>query len=292
MKFAHIIHAVYYEPWLISEEGHAAIVQLLESRLARDINDETFKQLAAVSKPGAMEFGAKPPMDVVGGVATIPIHGTIAKGISGIQRACGACGVEDVRADMAEAIDRPDVRAIVLSIDSPGGSVAGVPELASFIRGCAEKKPVVAHTDGLMGSAAYWLGSQADEIVASPSARLGSIGVFVPFVDRSRAAEMQGMKVEVIKNKEGIHKGVGIPGTSLSEAGREYIQEGVQDLFDMFKGAIHSRRPGVPASAMTGKAYLADKAKKEGLCDSIGAMSDARSAALALCELKQKHKVR
>lgn len=293
MRFAHIIQAVYGEPWLISEEGHNAVVRLVESRLSRDtLSKDELETLAAGFKlaPGKAEgAGLQVSAD---GVATVPIHGTIGRGLSPIEKACGACGIEDVRAAMQEAIDRSDVKAIALSIDSPGGAVSGVPELASFVRACAEKKPVVAHTEGTMGSAAYWIGSQADEIVAAPSAKLGSVGVFVPYVDRSRAMEAAGMKVDVIKNKEGTHKGAGVPGTALTEAQREYIQESVQDLFDMFKGAIHSRRPGVPASAMTGKTYLGEKAKANGLCDSVGTMEDAHRSALALCGLKARGKVR
>ena len=298
MKFAHIIHAVYNEPWLISDAGHDSIVRLLESRLARDSMTKEDAALVlehqeAEAKEAGKVFGAKPPMQVSqDGVATIPIHGTIAKGISNLARACGACGIEDIHADLAEACSRPDVKAIVLAIDSPGGSVSGVPELAAFVRACSEKKPIVAFTDGMMASAAYWIGSQASEVIASTSASVGSIGVFIPYVDRSRAAEMQGMKVEVIKNKEGSHKGIGIPGTALTDSAREYMQEHVQDLFDMFKASILASRPNVPAAAMTGKTYMANKAKQNGLCDTVGSIETAHASALALCGLKQKLSVR
>ena len=93
----------------------------------------------------------------------------------------------------------PAVKAIVLSIDSPGGTVDGTDNLANAIFAARGKKPIVALGDGTLASAAYWIASGADQIFASDnSAKIGSIGVVATHEDYSRAEENAGVKVTEI----------------------------------------------------------------------------------------------
>lgn len=281
MKFQHVYHAVHFEPWLIVPSAHATIADLLESRLAM-----TAEEWQA-ARPAKGFFGdALPQMIVAAASLRFRFSALSARDSAVFEKSCGATSTEDVANDITEALGRRDVSGILLNINSPGGTTTGVPELASAIARAAENKPVVAFTDSLMASAAYWLGSQADMIVASKSASVGSVGVYIPFLDSSRRAEMMGLKVDVVKNKEGTLKGMGIPGTSLTEAQREHLQQRADEIFSMFKGDIKSRRPGVKDEALRGQTLLAAGSRETGLIDDIGDIQHARASLAALINMR------
>jgi len=164
----------------------------------------------------AQLFGAAPePYVLENGTGVIPIVGVIGKGLSPLERMMGSSDVDSV----SEAIDKmavnPAVERIAFHVSSPGGTVTGVEELANKIRGL--KVPTMAYTDSEMASAAYWISSAADRVVASPSATVGSIGVYMAIPDFSKAAEMQGIKMVVIKS--GKFKGDEFP----AHAGRDVL---------------------------------------------------------------------
>jgi protease-4 len=183
------------------------------------------------------------------GTLTIPIQGVIGRKIGMIGRACGGCDLLDVERDLAKA-NHPAVSRVVLDIDSPGGSVTGVPELASRIKAAADERPVFAFTDGMMCSAAYWLASQADAIYATKSADVGSIGVYMALLDTTRAFEMEGIRTELFK--AGRMKAMGLPGTSLSDEDREHLQREVDDIYAWFTSDVLTKRD-VNAEVMQGQ---------------------------------------
>jgi ClpP class serine protease len=125
-----------------------------------------------------------------------------------------------------------------LDIDSPGGTVAGTPELAAAVSALDQKKPVYAFSSGLMASAAYWIASQARAIYATPSAQVGSIGVVQAVVDRSAAINAAGIKVEVFS--VGKYKAMGAPGTPLTDDITLSRETGRGDLFEIC--GIHQAR--------------------------------------------------
>jgi ClpP class serine protease len=111
--------------------------------------------------------------------AIIPITGPIFRRANLFTEISGATSVEVLATDIRAAADDPAIARIVLEIDSPGGQATGISELAAQIRAVA--KPVIAYVDGMAASAAYWLASAADEIVADKTALLGSIGVVASY---------------------------------------------------------------------------------------------------------------
>lgn len=265
MKFSRVHRIVTSEPWLVTPAAHTSIRELVEAHIQGS------------DLPIALDYEA-PKMDVQDGVAIIPIAGVIGKGLSAIEKSCGACGIEDIAANLAEAATSPEVRSILLHFDSPGGAVTGVPELANVIAAVSAQRPVVAYTDGQMCSAAYWLGAGARAIYASDSAEVGSIGVYMPWVDQTKAYEAEGYKVEVIKNKGGTFKGMGVPGTSLTDDQRAHLQDRVDQIFGMFTGHV-TRSRSVKADALRGQSFLAAEAKQVGLVDRIGSLADAMAEA-------------
>jgi ClpP class serine protease len=125
------------------------------------------------------------------------------------------------------------------------------------------KKATVAFTDTEMASAAYWIGSQADRVVATPSATVGSIGVYMAFADVSKAYESMGVKMEVIKS--GTLKGAGIEGTSLSEGQRADLQAQVDSIHADFRSAVRSKRRLVDDSNMEGQVFSGKVGAQKGL---------------------------
>jgi signal peptide peptidase SppA len=209
----------------------------------------------------AQLFGAAPQPYVVDGVGVVPIVGVIGKGLSPLEKMMGAVDVNDVYAAIDLMASDPAVEKVALQISSPGGTVTGVEELANKVRNL--EKPTLAYTDSEMASAAYWIGSAADRVVASPSATVGSIGVYMAIPDYSKAAEMQGIKMVVIKS--GIFKGAGIEGTSLDENQLANLQSGVDEIHADFKAAVNMKRKMVKAEAMEGQTFSGKQAAAQGL---------------------------
>jgi protease-4 len=126
----------------------------------------------------------------------------------------------------------------------------------------------------MMASAAYWVGSQATDIVGSPSSRVGSIGVYIPHADYSKAYEKEGIKMEVISNKDGVHKGAGLEGTTLTSEQKEQIQAEVEEIFTLFKSAIQQTR-NIDEETMQGQAFMGQSARDNNLIDAVGGFEDA-----------------
>src|SRR5690349_6563448 len=137
---------------------------------------------AALARPPDAE-----PPKTAATIAVVPIHGVIEHRSSWLMEILGGASVEGISAQLRAAVADPEVRAIVLDIDSPGGSVAGITELADEIRAARKTKRVYALANTTAASAAYWLGSQAAAFYATPSAQVGSIGIVGVHLDFSRA---------------------------------------------------------------------------------------------------------
>jgi signal peptide peptidase SppA len=209
----------------------------------------------------AQLFGVAPKPYVVDGIGVIPVVGVIGKGLSPLEKMMGAADVNEI----SEALDafqaNPEVEKVALQISSPGGTVTGVEELANKVRSFG--KPTMAYTDSEMASAAYWIASAADRVTASPSSTVGSIGVYMAIPDYSKAAEMAGIKMVVIKS--GKFKGAGIEGTSLDEGQMGNLQEGVDTIHAEFKQAVNMKRKMVKAESMEGQTFSGKQAAANGL---------------------------
>lgn len=267
MKLQQLIQQVYYEPSLITPDAHASIRQLLENRFGADAEPGgRIRPLAR--EPGKDVCGNEievDQMEIIDGIAHIPIGGAIGQDLSPFDRGEGCVDVLDVMQELDQAEESAKVRGILLDIDSPGGMVLGTPELAERIE--QVNKPVFAFSRGLMASAAYWIASAADGIFTTKSANVGSIGVYLPVVDYSKYFEEKGIKVELIK--AGKFKGTGYPGTSLTEESRGHLQERVNSIYEMFKGQVRRMRGEVADEFMQGQLFMGEEAQHYGLVDAI-----------------------
>lgn len=232
---------------------------LIEPGRATDHNKAA--EAAGFTDALAALFGDQPKPYKAGSVGVIPLKGVIGKSLSPLDRMTGAVDLDEFTSALeAYAID-PEVKTIVVDISSPGGTVTGVEEAASMLASVG--KPTVAFTDTEMASAAYWVGSSADRVVATPSATVGSIGVYMAIPDVSKAYESMGVRMDVIKS--GSLKGAGIEGTSLSDAQRANLQEQVNAIHADFKAAVRSKRALAKDADMEGQVFAGKVAAQKGL---------------------------
>lgn len=214
----------------------------------------------------SLVFGKKPEPFKAGRVGVIPLRGVIGKGLTRLESLTGAADVDEFTSALEAMEDDPEVEYIVVDISSPGGTVTGVEEAASMLARSGKK--TVAFTDTEAASAAYWIGSAADRFVATPSATVGSVGVYMAIPDYSKAFEMQGVRMDVIKS--GDLKGVGIPGTSLTEAQRADLQAQVESIHAEFKAAVRGKRRLAKDEDMQGQVFSGRQAAQKGLVTGLG----------------------
>lgn len=235
------------------------------------LESESVTQTAEHPGMTALREKLKPVMTLKDGIAHIPVQGMLAYNPDPIEMAY--YGVEDSRnvlAMVTQATNNKDVHGIKLDVDSPGGMMTGGFEIADAVKAASKIKPTIAHVGGSGASLAYLIASQAGQIVANRTARVGSIGAFVVYTDSSAASEKEGVKVKVFKNKEATYKAAGYPGTSLTDEQESHITAQTQSNFDEFARMISEGRPQIPKSAMRGQVFTGQEAKTNGIIDRIG----------------------
>lgn len=264
MKYAHIIHYFNSSPWAILPEKLQAILSIIELR----VQGLALSQAEIEAKIGSKERGGTVAPT---SIAVLPIFGTISHRASMLKQASGGMSVESFTQDFRAAVRNPEVGAIVLDVDSPGGSTDGIEELASEIHAARGQKRIVASVNTMAASAAYWLATSAHEIAVTPSGHVGSIGVMGLHVDASEKVKADGLRVSIVS--AGKFKAEGNAFAPLSEDAREHMQALVDDRYDAFVAAV-ARGRGVAQKTVRegfgeGRVVTAKEAMKQGMVDSI-----------------------
>jgi signal peptide peptidase SppA len=245
-----------------SSEAWAILPAALEAMLSRPLGQHVATDaLLAVTRPGPK----------AGRVARVPVLGPISRRDSFWSMFFGGTSVEGLIKTLREVEADSSIGTVVLDIDSPGGTVSGIPELVGEVRRLRESKHVVALANSLMASAAYWMGSQADEVIATPEAGVGSVGVFAVHEDWSKAWEQAGLKLTYIS--AGKYKTEGNFDEPLSDEARAHIQGFVDDAYGLFAADVAKGR-GVTAEAVRahygeGRVLTAKDAKAAGMVDRV-----------------------
>lgn len=256
-------------PWAILPEK----LMEIQAAYVRHVNNENFDAAQWPTRDRAVE--TEKPYDVIEGVAVIPIHGIIAKRMNLLTRFSGGVSTQLLKRDILTAVADSDVKSIMLDVDSPGGTVDGTEELASTIAEARAAKPIITFTDGLMASAAYWIGSAADMIyISGQTSVVGSIGVVTAHVDYSRYEEKIGVKTTEIY--AGKYKRIASEYSPLSSEGRAYLQDQVDYLYSIFVNKVSASRPDrlkIPEKGAIpwadGKVFTGIRAIEVGLVDAI-----------------------
>lgn len=185
-------------------------------------------------------------------------------------------GTDALSAQIRQAIDSPQIAKILLDIDSPGGSVYGIQELAAEIRQARQQKPVYAIANSLAASAAYWLGSQATQFSVTPGGEVGSIGVYSTHQYIGEALKKQGIETTLLS--AGEFKTEGNPFEPLGEEARAYQQKRIDDYYLAFIDAVaqgrHVTADYVKESMGKGRVMGADDALALGMVDRIISFND------------------
>ncbi|NTU70536.1 MAG: signal peptide peptidase SppA [Coriobacteriia bacterium] len=209
-------------------------------------------------------------------VAVIPIDSVIAGG-----GAAGYITPEYFLEQIEKAEDDDNVKAIVLRVDSPGGTVAASEEIATYVKECP--KPVVVSIGDVGASGAYMISSQAKRIFALPGSAVGSIGVITEIPNVSGLLDKVGVDFTVVT--AGKNKDTGSPYRPLTKEEKALIQGSVNQVYEQFIDIVAEGR-GLERSKVevlaTGWAWNGDEALKLGLVDEIGTYRDALDAAAKL----------
>ena len=273
----HIASRVLNRPLLLHPTKAEVILHVLEGRLPLD--GVALADLA----PDANRFlgrnvradGSFKLNRADNGVAIIPIVGSLVNRGAWIGSQSGLVSYEGLDALLREAEADPDIRAVVLDIDSPGGEATGMFTVAEQVRRLSAQKPVTAFINDMAASAAYGIASAAHEIVVSPTSIVGSIGVVLTHMDRSAEMAKKGVKATLIY--AGAHKVDGHPFGPLSESVQADLQAEVMTFYDQFVGLVARGRTGLTEAAIRGteaRTFIGQDTIARGLADRIASLDD------------------
>lgn len=250
------IHMILYEYYL-SEEPKEERIKRIEERLGRKLENKKRPIHAVETKTRK--------------VAVIPVIGIIGKRMNMFSDISGGVSTELLKKDIQESIDNPDIDAIVLDIESPGGTVDGIRELAEYIYKSREVKPIVSYANGEMASGALYIGAASSKITAFDTAEIGSLGVWVGHSDWSKFYEDMGIKNTIIRSAR--FKATPNRAEPLTDEVLGYVQGIVDHFCQMFIEDISAYR-GVDKKIVekewaNGKMFPARVAKDMGIIDHI-----------------------
>lgn len=204
------------------------------------------------------------------GVGVLPVLGVMAQRRAGDMSTPGTA-TDRVRGQFNAMMDNPEVGAIVLDVDSPGGSVFGLQALWEDIMAARGNKKVVAVANSMAASAAYYVASAAEEIVVAPGGEVGSIGVLAAHEDHSARLEAEGVGVTLVT--AGKYKAEGNPFGPLDEEARAEIQGRVDGYYDEFVNAVAKGRDRKASEVRSGfgqgRMVSAGRAVSLGMADRI-----------------------
>ncbi|MBD8051334.1 signal peptide peptidase SppA [Limnohabitans radicicola] len=265
-------------PWALMPERMQAMAGVLSRWSAgQEPSDETLFQINSdrLVRSTRKQFAAA---NAGSGIAVLPLYGVVTQrgnmvdDISGT----GSTSTQQFTAALRQVLADDTVGQILIDIDSPGGSVYGVAELATEIVKARAQKPVVAVANSLAASAAYWIGCSASEFYVTPGGEVGSIGVWQAHFDYSKALEEEGVKPTLIS--AGKFKVEGNPYVPLDPEAQSFMQSRVDDYYNAFVKAVAKGR-GVSVNDVRsgmgeGRVLGADAALEQKMVDGIATFDD------------------
>ncbi len=230
--------------------------------------------IMVVSKPG--NNNAVSPRSN-GEVGIIYVEGVIANGRSGGTALSDQTVSEDVAAALREAARNPEIKAVVIRLNSPGGTAAAAQEIGSEVGRLRKSgKKVVASMGDTAASGAYWIAAGTDSIVANPGTMTGSIGVIMERYDLQGLYGNIGVDTETFKS--GPYKDMGSSSRSTTPEEQVIFQSMIDDIYSQFVEYVAQGRQMDTARVRTladGRVYTGRQAKELGLVDQLGDFHDA-----------------
>ena len=275
MSYSSIVRAVFSQPWAILPEKLEAIAAFVRLKASGGSSDPAL--VAEIRAANAVAAARAQNLNSGGGsIAVIPVYGILNQRYAGDFSGPGGTSVQQLSQAIRSAVNDPNVKAIVLDIDSPGGSISGIAELAAEIRANRGKKKITAVSNTLCASAAYWLAAQCTEIAVSPTSLTGSIGVYQAHEDDSAALEAAGVKITLIS--AGKYKVEGNSVEPLTDEARKAMQAMVDTFYGMFTADVAKGRGTTQARVAgglgQGRVLTAQDAVSQGLADRVATLDD------------------
>jgi signal peptide peptidase SppA len=283
VKYSRIQQAFLSSTWAILPQKYEAMKAVLKLRASGgQVSDEEIQAVVQAAK--------RPSPKTAGNVAVIPIYGVICYRGDMFTEASGMTSVQSLTKMFRQAINDDNIKAIIFDVDSPGGTVDGVQELADEIYNARGAKPIVAVANTMAASAAYWLASSAKEVIVTPSGEVGSIGVFMCHEDWSKFNESMGVKPSYIS--AGKYKTEGNPDEPLSDDARAHFQSDVDAIYGTFTSTVARNRNVKPAEARgdafgQGRMIQAKDAVKQGMADRVATLDQTLSRFGASGQVRQ-----
>lgn len=268
-------------PWAITPE----MFEEVQGIYARHMRGDKIDADAIEARIGGPLNNSRQDIVIEDGVALISIEGVLAKRMNLFQRISGGTSMQVAANQFRSALDDEAVNSIVLYIDSPGGTVDGTQELANLIFESRGLKPITAVADGSMQSAAYWIGSAADQVfIASDTTMVGSIGVVATHIDKSRLEKNAG--IDKIEITAGRFKRLETESGSITREGRAQLQAQVDQVYALFVEAVAAHRGVTPEEAhermADGRQFIGRNAIEAGLVDGVSTLSKAMTMAASV----------
>jgi signal peptide peptidase SppA len=266
VKYQQVVRTISEMPWAILPAKLAVIQELLAARVAGErLSAEEIRAAIDARQPGAAVESQ------TGTVKILPLSGVLIPRADLFSEISGATSLERWQGAFAMAVEDDNIDAIIIDIDSPGGSVFLVAETAQMVYDARGVKPIIAVANAMAASAAYHIASQADELVVTPSGVVGSIGVLAAHQDVSAMQEKLGVKTTLIS--AGKFKTEGNPFEPLSEDAQAAIQERIDEYYARFVADV-ARGRGVSEDAVRagfgqGRVVTANLALEGSMVDGI-----------------------
>jgi signal peptide peptidase SppA len=268
MKYPLVLAEFYSQRWALLPDWYANIERILLERSAgQPLDDDTRAALSAKSYGGEVARQADK-------VALLQVYGTIVPRADMFSEMSALSSHQGIAQMLRTAADDESVREIIVDFDSPGGAVSGIDVSVEAMRYAASKKPVTVVTEGLLASAAYWIGAQATRIVAAPTAGVGSISIIAEHHDITEAQKQLGVKTTVLTT--GKWKALGHPTEPLTDEGKDKLMSELLEVHDLFVADIAQGRGVAADSAQNrwadGSVWIGQRALESGLVDEIGTL--------------------
>lgn len=260
-KHLKLYDMVFNKPHLCTPEYAETVLAVLKDKLELEGNFEVGSEAKEQKDP-----------NLKGNTQVIPIIGSMVHRGGFMDALSGITSYQGIQSSIQDALDNPQVEKILLEMDSPGGSVAGAFDLKDFITQAKEQKPIYAIANDSMASAAYLIGAACTKVYATQTANVGSIGVVAMHVDQSERNKMEGIKPTFVY--AGDYKVAGNPHEKLEGDSLNYLQESVQDSYEMFVQSVADSRSldKQVIRDTEARVYRGEKAKELGLVDEITSM--------------------
>ncbi|MFU1607312.1 S49 family peptidase [Sulfitobacter pontiacus] len=268
---------------LIAQEAHGWVESLLAKLNSAEFASDFTQKVRIMDDADSDDFfflgsGSLRPYNVSKGVLTIPVKGML---MAGLTFALGnmATGYEYITAAVERGAADPEVKEIVLDVNSPGGTVPGCFDCADAIFGVRGHKPIRAVANEAAYSAAYAIASSADSIQVARTGGVGSIGVMTAHMDMSAALEARGVKVTSIT--AGKHKDDGAPFKPLSDHAKKHMQDRVEAIHTIFVSTVARNRDMDEQAVRDTEAatFMAQEAVELGLADTVGPLGKTSATA-------------